>query len=134
METKPELNLDLFERIACAIAAQPRSLDMDSYHNTSDCGTTHCIAGFACALSGNQERAVRSRQYFFIAMDALGLTEEEANSLFLASSRDVRDPSFIMINRERESVPAMLRWMVEHRNFSWADAFQHFKIYNPCAD
>jgi hypothetical protein len=37
-----------------AIEAEPESLDMDSWHKETACGTTHCMAGWAIHLAGKE--------------------------------------------------------------------------------
>lgn len=133
-EPLPPLNVPLFQKVADKIRETPHLLNMHSFVNPySDCGTTRCIAGWACYLT---EPNPSTYPHESRARIALGLTTPEANLLFYASEfngspTDRRQPYFDEINRLAPTIlPAMLMWMVEQRNFSWADAFKHFGIPN----
>lgn len=104
------LNLPLAEAVLKQITEHPEQHDQSSYgERRSDCGTTHCIAGWAIQLSpdvveydwidswqGPYEAmsSVRFRdgrrlgdswrsEPFAAARDLLGLSEEDADWLFL---------------------------------------------------
>ncbi len=46
------MNIDLLQRVREQIAAEPKAFDMAYYGNATECGTTLCIAGWACVLTG----------------------------------------------------------------------------------
>lgn len=88
------MNEELAIRVRDAILAHPELHDQDYYAHRNSCGTTYCIAGWACALSGEQfdwHGAVGD--YVLIdgepvnpldrATELLGLTEDQAVRLFL---------------------------------------------------
>lgn len=99
----PKLNVRLLRRIQRHILAEPRRLDMASwaYHcvgtkkelaalEMPSCGTRACIAGWAVAL-GSPAKKTRQRamlgddsvDYYKVAKRLLGLTDDEADFLFL---------------------------------------------------
>lgn len=47
-----ELNIELFEKIKAAIRAEPRRMNMAVWIKPERCGTSGCIGGWACILSG----------------------------------------------------------------------------------
>ena len=46
-------NLDLMRAVREQITKHPETHDQASWGERTECGTTHCIAGWACALSGD---------------------------------------------------------------------------------
>lgn len=47
------MNIELLRKIQAAIKAEPGRFDMHNFDGGyKDCGTIHCIGGWACALSG----------------------------------------------------------------------------------
>ena len=46
-------NLDLMRAVREQITKHPETHDQTSWGERTECGTTHCIAGWACALSGD---------------------------------------------------------------------------------
>lgn len=94
-QKKPRRNRALFDKIADAIARRPHHYDQTVLGETCEhsCGTAHCVAGWAVALSGykpgegNDWNKVRKGRG--PAVDSwsegyklLGLTPREANTLF----------------------------------------------------
>jgi hypothetical protein len=63
------------------ILAHPETWDQSNWH--SPCGTKHCIAGWCQILAGKPANDDTAKED---AMEALGLNEEEANTLFRAST------------------------------------------------
>jgi uncharacterized protein YjbI with pentapeptide repeats len=51
--------LDLDEKILAEVAENPESLDMDHYHR--NCGSTHCLAGWAIHLAGKRGYELEER-------------------------------------------------------------------------
>lgn len=90
-------NRDLFRRIADTIEANPDLYDQTAYGSPTSCGTAHCIAGHAAAISGCQPNdwgmwsTVRApgreelRDTHDVAAELLGLNAEEADDLFNGS-------------------------------------------------
>lgn len=94
-------NLDLLRAVREQITTHPETHDQRSWAKRAKCGTTHCIAGWACALSGDafewEPDAFDQREYAsFIsgrvvdiedrARGLLGLTRDEAPDLFFELS------------------------------------------------
>lgn len=49
------MNVELLQRIKQAILAEPRRLNMEVFfYESEECGTIMCIAGWACALAGEE--------------------------------------------------------------------------------
>jgi len=90
IETPSGINVELLNRVAEYIASDYEHFDMDEwelkphhrpwyqrYITKRDCGTTRCIAGWTCFLSGNISPNTPNE-----AQQLLGLTYEQANRLF----------------------------------------------------
>lgn len=90
-------NVDLMLAIREQITTHPETHDQDSWGNkTAGCGTTHCIAGWAGALSraqldwsGADESwmkldSIDGQDPEIFGEKALGLTRAEAGALFYA--------------------------------------------------
>lgn len=90
-----KLNIELFKAIREKIATTPEAYDQAVFARTESaapCGTAACIAGWACVLSGamdTEELKKRERDdgdlfdsISITAENALGLSEEEADTLF----------------------------------------------------
>lgn len=86
-------NVDLMVKIREQITKHPETHDQETWGRKTECGTTHCIAGWTGALSGGELEwftgdyaAIlvlidrRGPEYF--AQKALGLTLPEADKLF----------------------------------------------------
>jgi hypothetical protein len=54
-ENTPTLNIDLAEKVLAQITEHPELHDQQYYGMRRDCGTTHCVAGWAIALSPGVE-------------------------------------------------------------------------------
>lgn len=76
------MNATLLLKVKDQILNEPRLFDMGLWQEVHSCGTVCCIGGWACALegqfSGNDEYTKRK------AIELLGLTEDEARTLFYA--------------------------------------------------
>jgi hypothetical protein len=81
-----KINTRLLRRIQKHILTIPKKLfDMDNwsevvFNRGKECGTAHCIGGWACALKGSK---------YFGHADAkalLGLDDEQATRLFMGDS------------------------------------------------
>ena len=87
------MNMTLLKRIAAQIVATPEQFDMATWHARpeaalvsnrlsvvgTDCGTTHCIAGWAQVLG---EGARPDGDAFAVAKRLLRISEEQAWTLF----------------------------------------------------
>lgn len=95
------INTDLMLQIREQITSNPELHDQTSWGEQKDCGTTHCIAGWACAMTGAQLdwytdhhgytwlRTVNdSEDPEVYAGRALGLDEDTAHTLFYSMSKD----------------------------------------------
>lgn len=99
--TEQKYNVDLMLAIRQQITAHPESHEQRFWAQRTECGTTYCIAGWAVTLTGKAmewrsrpgpsaeiEGAWRvsdlhgGRGISAVAADLLGLTGEEAESLF----------------------------------------------------
>jgi hypothetical protein len=91
------LNTDLMLQIREQITAHPETHSQDTFGMASECGTTHCMAGWACVLSGVKLEWLRDddcqvlnvaitekgrRSIDHTAAELLGLTPVEASGLF----------------------------------------------------
>lgn len=86
------LNIDLLNKVRDKIAATPEAYDQRDWclpSHAAPCGTVACIAGWAAILSGEMSIKEAHRNYSDngehvnnVAMRVLGLTENEANTLF----------------------------------------------------
>ena len=104
------LNTDLMLQIREQITSHPETHSQDTFGMASECGTTHCMAGWACVLSGIELEWLEDDDYAAAnvaittkgrreisdtAMELLGLTANEAAALFYdfgpASSRATLD-------------------------------------------
>lgn len=119
------MNTELLLRVADAIENDPGSYDQSMWARRGACGTTMCIAGHACVLSGwrfefdpamhivdsglvsSPDLAFSRVDAEYVAQDLLGFTEEEAESLFDAGGQDW--PSPYQGRTDAASVVAMLR-------------------------
>ena len=102
-------NLDLMRAVREQITKHPETHDQTSWGERTECGTTHCIAGWACALNGDallwesddeddDGRRLETASMLDIedgwitiperAQEILGLDNAWANQLFFESSED----------------------------------------------
>lgn len=109
-------NIELLTKVRDLVEKQPEKLNMenwawcdvewdfdgDGYKKVVDCGTTACIAGWAVQLHGYKFLLHDGDQYAieciarngrvmnieYKAQELLGLTDDEANSLFINTSKD----------------------------------------------
>lgn len=70
------MNVELLREVAKKILKNPRRFDMTRFNGLNECGTTHCIGGWARKISGEDE------------IDALGITGEQAKRLFYVTYDD----------------------------------------------
>lgn len=89
------MNVELLKKVRDQIRAHPDLHDQSYYGMQLPCGTKHCIAGWACVLSGAQpvwsamgtmyDVRYEGRQYasFDLAAELIGLDESQASELFL---------------------------------------------------
>lgn len=95
------LNVDLMLEIREQITSHPGTHNQDSWGEQSSCGTTHCIAGWACAMTGAHLnwytdhhgytwlRTVNdSEDPEVYAGRTLGLDEDAAKRLFYSMTKD----------------------------------------------
>lgn len=52
--TTTTFNTDLAERVMAQIKDHPETWEQGYWATKTDCGTAHCVAGWACTLSGQQ--------------------------------------------------------------------------------
>lgn len=71
------MNIPLLRQIQAQIIQHPETLYMPSY----DCGTTACIAGWACKISG-VDVSEASHKSMFEGQRLIGLSSEERGRLF----------------------------------------------------
>lgn len=90
------MNVELLTRVKEAILAAPQLLDMSDWNHPINCGTAHCIAGWACALDGWEMQSPinscmitkpdnRNSDTEQVARDLLCLSSEQSDKLFYAS-------------------------------------------------
>lgn len=95
----PKLNVRLLKRVLHHIEVEPLRFDMRDYAYDSDdapCDTQACLAGWAYILDKGNTKKVRERAKYInantcstihsVARRVLGLTYEEAQSLFLTEA------------------------------------------------
>lgn len=89
-------NKELFYKIAEVVEHSPQLYNQHSWGKITSCGTVHCIAGWAAALSGYRRTGsgehinwliVRDHLgaealVYNVARELLGIREEEADELF----------------------------------------------------
>ena len=92
-----EARQELLKEVARHALAHPNSLDMVNWH--SDCGTAHCIAGWAIHLAGAQGYALEGR--FGASGAGCLLLGAPAESHFHDSNSDAEDFLLSVLN-ERE--------------------------------
>lgn len=68
-------NRELFDKIADQIEQHPETYDQNHYR----CGTAHCVAGHAVAISGLEMSQWDTEA---AARELLGLTDDEGDTLF----------------------------------------------------
>lgn len=95
---------DRLEKVRAYAHAHPDEFDMDYWVHISSCGTTRCIAGTAVFLfapearlqsmfEGSQPDLVKltpesePELIEYVARDLLGLTDDQANTLFYSESQ-----------------------------------------------
>lgn len=112
-------NLDLMRAVREQITKHPETHDQKGWGIRTKCGTTHCIAGWACALSGDafswqaddvgvEATAFVPRSGGFIedrGQDLLGLDAFEANSLFFEVSNELALAKLDELIQKGESQP-----------------------------
>lgn len=78
------INEPLLREAMTFIRLHQERWDQGSWGGVGRCGTTHCLAGWVCAIAGNQlnELAHTDERAFWQAKELLGLDYEQANSLF----------------------------------------------------
>lgn len=96
-ETRPVLNVPLMEATMGRIIAEPASWDQRLVAMEQPCGTTFCFAGHAALVSGCtftvggwfEDAARMPISPMDYARAALGLTYDEAESLFYLFTTDI---------------------------------------------
>lgn len=90
-DESPTPNLSLLRKVLDHIDAAPDLWDQINWSN--GCNTTHCVGGWAAALSGDVVNGIYSvspnGSVYYVserAQQLLGLTEAEADSLFKATN------------------------------------------------
>lgn len=73
------MNVRLLRRIAKVIQEKPTEFDMVNFTGYTNCGTTHCIGGWAQEFTGKHP------------MEALRITPEQGNRLFYVTNNN-REP------------------------------------------
>jgi hypothetical protein len=75
------MNIPLLEKIADHIVRFPKLFNMHGFKGcTTDCGTQHCIGGWACEFSGSDSFSN------WAARKALELTQDQSDLLFFPSN------------------------------------------------
>jgi len=74
----------LLQQIAALVLSNPELLQMENWH--SDCGTTHCLAGWACELNPVAKELEKSHGTSFSGLLTLGA---EAYSYFHGDNETV---------------------------------------------
>lgn len=72
------MNVKLLRKVKKQILSHPSKLDMSTYIAGKGCGTTACIAGWACVLTGNAE-PYNPR---YKAAELLGISERKPINCF----------------------------------------------------
>jgi|GEM_PF-6564746 len=92
---------ELLRAVVNQILAHPETWDQSDYH--SECGTTHCVAGWAQVLGGLPATGAA----YFDAKRLLGLTKTEADQLFDPKTklREIYDFAFMKLRSPKEMVP-----------------------------
>ena len=78
----PEEIKGLRKLIAETVLANPSQLDMRQWHGEAACGTTHCIAGWACHLAPNGRWIESQLGTASAARFLLGLLGEGEDAIF----------------------------------------------------
>lgn len=99
--TAPTVNTELLLKIYDKVSAEPEAWDQGNWGQQTECGTTYCIAGWACVLSGLDVQftcapgiaAVRAGglPVAFRAADLLNLDEYQAYDLFYDTGNDLAE-------------------------------------------
>lgn len=90
-------DVDRIRRVMKAIEAQPETFNMSDWARLTDCGTTMCLAGHTVAdeglafnwawpsvESGSTGHIADGRRIRVVAQELLGLSDEEAQALFMS--------------------------------------------------
>jgi hypothetical protein len=99
------VNLDLLKEIHQKITTTPEGWDQEVWAAQRECGTSYCIAGWACVLSGYKVNFENAEPDFYggrevttldngeyidaKASELLGLDDWQANVLFYSTSNPV---------------------------------------------
>lgn len=106
------MNVRLLRRIAKVIQEKPREFDMRTFHNQKDCGTTHCIGGWAEALTGKNP------------IEALGLTGDESDRLFYVQIKNHEWPKRFLGRKRKNMTWREYVWLPTARQA--AARIEHF--------
>lgn len=96
------MNKELLRKILVQIENTPDQWEQITWGNRSECGTTYCVAGWACALSGYEPLIPEEGGSFDNMISPgghivdvekegaslLGLTEDEINTLFFNQNKE----------------------------------------------
>jgi hypothetical protein len=122
------MNKDNMLKVAKAIEDEyvegfgPFAFDMETYCSGGiGCRTAACVAGTAVLLAHPKIKYRNPDLIYRKARIFLGLTESEADALFLATN-SLRGLG--CINRARADVPAALTWMVHYDTIDWDKALE----------
>lgn len=96
-----------------------RSSDADRETKVVACGTSACVAGWACLINNPAAFYERLQGLYWFATEdpaqrLLGLTKDEAHHLFYGGNVGMHQ-----INEVREYVPDALRWMALNDTVDW---------------
>lgn len=117
--TKKNFNRDLAIQVRDAIELDPTGHDQERWATQTECGTTMCIAGWACVKAGytldwesNYEGDVwantvteddgQRRGIGLKAIELLGLHDNDADDLFWADNEDAKKLLNYMIDETAE--------------------------------
>lgn len=81
-----DIQQGLLEDIVKIVTKEEDKLEMDKWH--SDCGTTHCLAGWACRLNSRARQLENSHGTEIAGLLTLGV---EAHSYFFKSNKQTMD-------------------------------------------
>jgi hypothetical protein len=118
---KQQYNYELFEKILNHINDYPHTFNVRTWKETTECGTTMCIAGLSCYLANLDTPDFRTYSissmadwYFNTAYKLLKISFDEASILFYSEN-------------EEEAI-SMLEEIVSYKNKEEQRTISH--IYN----
>lgn len=75
------MNVELLRKVQEQILAEPKKFDMGDFDGETQCGTTHCIGGWAAKLEGLEISSEGGRE-------ALDIDKDQAERLFYVTEDD----------------------------------------------